>query len=385
MLQREVKMIYLDNSATTRFKPKTVLDTYYIEASNSSNSGRGGHNDCMDVANKIYKAREEIKQYIGADDSYEVVFTSNCTDSLNLALLGYLSGKTGHVITTMLEHNSTIRPLHYLQNEGGISVTYLKPDAHGHITADMVEKAITPDTIFISICHTSNVLGVTQDITQIGKVAKTHGIKMLIDSAQSLGHTTINMCDSDIDMLAGCGHKGLQAMQGIGFLIVKNDITLKPIKYGGTGTDSHSLTQPTIYPEGYECGTLNSPAIISLIPAINWLRSNNKSSKVKLNALSKELTRGLKNIDGIKLYSEYPSIVISFSMYDSPSTEIADMLNYRGIAVRSGLHCAPLTHEHLSTSCNGLVRISLGNNNTIYDIREVIKALESISKELANY
>ena len=385
MLQGEVEMIYLDNSATTRFKPKSVIEAYCSDATHSSNSGRGGHSDCMDLASKIYRAREDIKGYVGAGDSYEVIFTSNCTDSLNLAILGYLRGKKGHVITTMLEHNSTIRPLHHLETSSDISVTYLKPDKNGYITAKMVESAIQPDTLLICICHTSNVTGVTQQISDIGQVANSHNIKLLIDSAQSLGHHPIDMERDNIDMLAGCGHKGLQAMQGIGFLIIKNDIVLSPIKFGGTGTDSHSLVQPTIMPEGYECGTLNSPAIVSLSPAIKWLRINQVKTTANMNKLSKQLISGLKNIKGVKLYSEYPSNVISFSLYDSPSTEIADMLNYRGFAVRSGLHCAPLAHKYLDTTCNGLVRISLGNNNNSRDISSILTAIESISRELEDY
>lgn len=385
MLQREVEMIYLDNAATTRFKPNSVLESYCNDATHSSNSGRGGHSDCMDLASKIYRVREDIKDYVGAGDSYEVIFTSNCTDSLNLAILGYLRDKKGHVITTMLEHNSTIRPLHHLEINNNITVTYLKPDENGYITANMIENVLQSDTLLISICHTSNVTGVTQCISEIGQVAKKHNIKLLIDSAQSLGHHPIDMEGSNIDMLAGCGHKGLQAMQGIGFLVVKNDTILTPIKYGGTGTDSHSLTQPTIVPEGYECGTLNSPAIVSLTPAIKWLRMNEANTTTNLNKLSKQLISGLSNIRGVKLYSKYPSTVISFSLHDSPSTEIADMLNYRGFAVRSGLHCAPLAHKYLETMDNGLVRMSIGNNNNSRDIMAVLVAIESISREIENY
>ncbi len=378
-------MIYFDNAATTRFKPKTVLESFYHECTHSSNSGRGGHNDSMDASSKIYKARTDILDYVGASEDYEVIFTSNCTDSLNLALLGYLSGKKGHVITTMMEHNSTIRPLHHLADVTDITVTYLAPDASGHITGKMVQDAIRTDTILISISHTSNVTGATQPIADIAKVANSHNIKMLIDTAQSLGHCPINMAESGIDMLAGCGHKGLQAMQGIGFLVVKNNIQLTPIKFGGTGTDSHSLKQPTIMPEGFECGTVNGPAIISLSAAIKWLKINEEKTNRKMHNLSMHLFNGLNKIKGIKLYSEFPSYVISFSMFDIPSTEVADMLNYKGFAVRSGLHCAPLAHKHLGTTDNGLVRISIGNNNNDRDIRDLLIALEVISKELSSH
>lgn len=375
-------MIYLDNSATTRYKPKSVIDCYYREATNSANSGRSGHSDAIALMTKIYKAREVIKEYVGANDDYEVIFTSGATEGLNIAIQGYLKGKEGDVITTMLEHNSVIRPLHYISQNQNININYIKPNEIGQVTSDMVREKITSDTKLIVINHTSNVIGVTQDIASIGIVAREYNIPLLIDTAQSLGHTKINMVSDNISILVGCGHKGLQAMQGIGFIVIKKDILLSPIKFGGTGTNSDSLEQPTLYPEGFECGTLNSPAIVSLIPAIEWLNEHQSQLERKEKLLSGELIYGLKQINHVKLYSSYPSSVISFNIDSFSSSEIADILSENNIAVRGGLHCAPLAHKYLNTFDIGTVRASIGFNNSMYDIKKLLEVVENIAKSI---
>lgn len=373
-------MIYFDNSATTRFKPKSVIDCFCAEAIRSSNSGRSGHTDCTNLAAKIYRTREKIKAYVGANDDYEVIFTSGCTEALNLAIFGYLKGKKGNVITTIWEHNSVIRPLNYLEKYGEITVTYLTPDENGKITPQTVENSINNDTLLIVINHTSNVNGHEQEVGEIGKIAHKHNIPYLVDSAQALGHTDINMVAENIDMLACCGHKGLQALQGVGFLVVKRDIPLTPIRYGGTGTNSANLDQPAIMPEGFECGTQNGGGIISICPAIDWLNSHQQKMWQNLKYLSGELIYGLKQINNVTLYSKYPSSVVSFNIADISSTEVADILNQSNIAVRSGLHCAPLAHQYLGTIDRGTVRASLGNNNSIMDVKILLNAVENIAK-----
>lgn len=370
-------MIYFDNSATSRFKPKCVIEEYNRFVLSSSNSGRSGHNDCIRAATKVLFARETIKKWLGANDDYEVIFTSNCTEALNMAILGYVKPNS-HVITTIFEHNSVLRPLRYLEDNFGVKVTYLTPDLTGKISMAELELAITDSTSLIVINHTSNVTGQTQDISEIGKIAQKHNIKLLVDTAQSLGHEVIDMQNMHIDMLASCGHKGIHGMQGTGFLVVKKDITLSHTKFGGTGTDSDILTQPDHMPEGYECGTINTGGILALSKAFDWTYANFATITRHNKYLANEIFSGIKYMPKITCYSDFPSSVIALSVDGYSSNEVAETLNNNNIAVRSGLHCAPKIHQHLGTIEDGLVRISIGYNNTISDCNTLLKVLSKM-------
>lgn len=370
-------MIYFDNSATSKFKPKCVIEEYNRFVLDSCNSGRSGHTDCIRVATKVFHARENIKSHLGAENDYEVIFTSNCTQALNMAILGFVTPNS-HVITTVFEHNSVLRPLKYLEDNFGVKVTYLEGDKNQKINLKDLESAITPDTKLVIINHTSNVTGVTQDIEGIGKITKSHGIKLLIDTAQSLGHTHIDMKNMCIDMLASCGHKGIHGMQGTGILVVKKDIALKHILFGGTGTDSDLLVQPDHMPEGFECGTINTGGILALSKAFDWTYSNLDNLVRHYNYLSSELLYGIKNIKKITCYSTFPSTVISIKVDGYSSSDVAEILNQNNIAVRSGLHCAPKVHQYLGTIDDGLCRISIGYNNTIKDCNILLNTLSKL-------
>lgn len=370
-------MIYFDNSATSRFKPKCVIDEYNRFVLNSCNSGRSGHKDCIKTATKVLLTRENIKSRLGANDDYEVLFTQNCTESLNMAILGYVK-PSSHVITTIYEHNSVLRPLKYLEDNFGVKVTYLMPDLTGKIMPSQIESAICDDTTLVIVNQTSNVTGISQDIGEIGKITKQHNIRLLVDTAQSLGHEQIEMQNFNIDMLASCGHKGIHGMQGIGILVVKKDIALKHIKFGGTGTDSDLLTQPDHYPEGYECGTLNTGGVLSLSKAFDWTYSNFNELNRHYKYLSGEIIYGLKSMRKITCFSDFPSTVISIKVDDYSSSEVAEILNNHNIAVRSGLHCAPKIHEYLGTINDGLCRISIGFNNTLSDCHTLLNVLSKL-------
>ena len=370
-------MIYFDNSATSRFKPKCVIDEYNRFVLASCNSGRSGHKDCIRTATKVLLTRENIKKQLNASDDYEVIFTNNCTEALNMAILGYAQPNT-HIITTIYEHNSILRPLNFLENNFGVKVTYLMPDLTGKISPSQVEQAIKDKTSLVIINQTSNVTGITQDIGEIGKITKKHNIKLLIDTAQSLGHEQIDVTGFDIDMLASCGHKGIHGMQGTGFLLVKKDIVLKHIKFGGTGTDSDLLEQPNHYPEGYECGTINTGGIIALYKAFDWTYSNFMQLNRHYKYLSGEIIYGLKSMPKVTCYSDFPSAVISIQVDGLSSSEVAEVLNNHNIAVRSGLHCAPKIHQYLGTIDDGLCRISIGYNNTLSDCHNLLSVLSKL-------
>lgn len=375
-------MIYFDNAATSRFKPPIVGKTLLEQLNFSANPGRSGHTDSIRLGIAINKARENLKAKFNADDSYEVIYTSNCSEALNLAILGYckiLKDKV-HVISSLNEHNSVLRPLRQLELQGIINTTYLAPNQLGVITPNQVDNAIKIDTKLVVLNHTSNVTGATCDIEEIGKVCKRRGVKLLIDGAQSLGHTPINMIDYNIDMLAGAGHKGIHGVQGVGFLIMRRDIELIPLKFGGTGTASESVDPPTMLPESLECGTLNSPAILAMDSALNWTYDNYNALHRHYRQLASELYYGMRHLQGISLYSSYPSDVVSLNILDYSSSEMADYFNSQNIAVRSGLHCAPFIHKHLGTLERGAVRISIGYNNSMSDINTLLKAIERVTK-----
>lgn len=363
-------MIYLDNSATTRFKPVSVLNTMYYTALNSSNSGRGGHNDSIKAAEKVYEARQTILKLLHAPDSlYEVIFTSNCTEALNIAILGL---KPKHAVVDSFSHNSVLRPLKLIERYGSVFTT-----VNDFNEIDQVESAINANTELIAVNHVSNVCGRKLDIKAISEIAEKHKISLLVDGAQSLGHEEIDMSDGRITFLAGAGHKGLHGVQGIGFLVIKRDVCLEPIKVGGTGTLSSSLEHPTDLPESLECGTLNTIGISALKSGIEWTYTNMRVIKAHNDALSALAHKLLASVSEVKMYSTFPSPIIAFNVSDYPSNEVADYLNGRGIAVRGGLHCAPLAHKALGTLEQGIVRASIGMNNTKSDIIELYKAINA--------
>lgn len=362
-------MIYLDNSATTRFKPVNVLNTMYYTALNSSNSGRGGHNDSIKAAEKVYEARQTILKLLHAPESiYEVIFTSNCTEALNIAILGL---KPKHTVVDSFSHNSVLRPLKLLERHGS-EFTAISDFNETNIT-----PAINAKTSLLAVNHVSNVNGRKLDIKAVSEIADRYNIPLLVDGAQSLGHEEIDMSDGKITFLAGAGHKSLHGIQGVGFLVLKRDVCLEPIKVGGTGTLSSSLDHPTDLPESLECGTLNTIGISALKAAIEWTYTNMRVIKTHNDSLSALGHKLLASIDGVKMYSNFPSPIIAFNVADYPSNEVADYLNSHGIAVRGGLHCAPLAHTALGTLEQGIVRVSIGMNNTKSDIIELYKAIQA--------
>ena len=364
--------IYLDNSATTRYKPKKVVRAVEKELTRSANAGRGGHRESIRTLMKIEECRERVRDITGLS---EVVFTKSCTEALNLAIFGLYKG--GEIITSVYEHNSVLRPIERLKSKGA-SVTYLL-GKNGVIEPDLLKKHITKKTALIVLQEMSNVTGNIQPIESLGSLAMEYGIPFIVDGAQSLGHVKTNY--KGVSCLTASAHKGLYAMQGTGFLAFKKGLDLEPIILGGTGTDGALLTQPKTVPEGYEAGTLGAPGIAGLKEGINFTYSHFEQIAKKTFYLSKTLLDELKKIREVRLYSTFPSGVISFNVGQKSSTEVADFLdaNY-GICTRPGIHCAPLYHRHLGTLNQGAVRVSLGYDNTEKDLEILLKGV----KEFAN-
>ncbi len=378
-------MIYFDNAATSRFKPSVTLDAVMEELASSSNPGRGGHNDSIKSGEKVFEVRKKIKEFFNADDRYEVAFTKNCTEALNLALMGYLSSFFGkvHVITSQLEHNSILRVLFELERRGKVSISFVEYTHNYDISIPAIEKLVRRNTVLVALSHMSNVIGNRIDVKAISNHLVKRRIPLLIDGAQSIGHVAIDLKESPITMLASAGHKGLYGVQGTGFLIFNREsVKPLPITYGGTGTDSQSLFQPEGIPERYESGTVNTAGIVGLGKSVSWVKDNFDAINNKIYKISTYIYNTLYELESIELYTPYPSPVISFNISGLDSVEVANYLNDKDIAVRAGLHCAPLAHKMLGTFESGAVRISVGYSNTLEEAQYLVDAIKDIISEM---
>ncbi len=371
-------MIYLDNSSTTHKKPLSVKKSALKGLSGLSvNPSRSGHKLALKGAFKIYETRELMAKFFGTTPE-NVIFTSGCTIALNLAIRGTVK-RGGHIITTIFEHNSVLRVLDALKLSHGIEVTYLTPNKSGQIPPSDISKAIKKNTYMVIINHTSNVTGTTQNIENIGKVCKKHKLIFLVDGAQSGGHKEIDMQKMNINLLAIAGHKGLYAPQGIGALLI-NGVTVSPLIYGGTGTKSDSLSQPTDYPDGLESGTPNIVGILGLNAGIRFVAKRQKRIERKIEKLTTYVLLELNKIKNVTVYGEKCSGVISIGIKGKDSSYVSSVLDEKyHICTRSGLHCAPLIHKYLGTKSQGLTRISLSYFNHKSELKKLVYAITDIA------
>lgn len=373
-------MIYFDNSATTFFKPKAVIDSVVncIESLNA-NPGRASHGLAIKASEVVYLARCSIASFIGLKNEQRVIFTQNCSHALNLAILGLI--KDGeHVITTCFEHNSVLRPL--FAKSKTVDISIIKPTApRSTICTKQIENAIRKNTSVVIVNHVSNVNGQIQPIEEIGRLCKKHGIPLIVDGAQSVGYLDIDMQAIGISMLAIAPHKGLHAVMGVGALACSEEIELSHIVFGGTGTQSHELSQPTSTPDGYEVGTLPLCAISSISPAISWCLDTKTQNASTISYLTQECIKRLEKIEGVSLYTPKSSTngIIAFNLKSFTSSYVCDYLyQEHEICARCGLHCAPLMHEYLHTKNHGCVRISLGADNNEEEIFRLITAIKKL-------
>lgn len=372
-------MIYFDNSATSKYKPSQCIKAMTKELSDSANGGRSAHDDALRTALKISACRSLLCDYLNAN---EVVFTKNCTEAINIVVFGLLK-QGDHVITTVTEHNAVLRPLFAMEKAKIISLSVINPDNNLKINPNHVAKTIKENTALIALNAVSNVTGVVNDFEKIGKIAVENRIPLLLDAAQALPHLKINMKAQGISYLAGAGHKGLHGPAGTGFLALNRMSDISPLIYGGTGTNSDSVYQPHNLPESLEAGTLNAPGIVGLFESAKWTINNADKINKKISRLSGRLMFALKNMKNVEVYTPVgvDTGVISFNVKNTDSTTVADVLNKKyKIAVRAGLHCAPLIHNHLGTLERGAVRISVGYNNKNADVEKLIDAVREISK-----
>ncbi len=379
-------MIYLDNSATTFVKPKEVIKAVNDSLIHySANPGRSGHIASIKAALKIEEARERVANHFGITSPENVIWTQNCTEALNLAILGSVK-EGGHIVCTENEHNSVLRPLEYLKNTNKITYSVAYQHNSGGITLDDIKKEVTPKTYMIICNHISNVNGDICEIDKIGKFCKEQGYIFLVDGAQSCGHIKINLKTSNIDYLAVAGHKGFYAPQSIGCLVMNDNFRPKPIRFGGTGTNSLELYQPDIFPERLESGTISTPLILGLEAGIEFVENNFSEINEKIDDLTTFLNFELHKI-GIKTYTEPENSfgVLSFNIGDIDSSEVASILSEKyEICTRGGFHCAPLKHKALKTIPQGAIRVSISYFNSFTEIQKLILAVKHLSKSLTN-
>jgi cysteine desulfurase family protein len=376
-------MIYLDNGATTFPKPKVVTDKIMeCYLGYAGNPGRSGHKLAMKMDLEIYETREKICKLINGTEVLNVIFTFNATDSLNLAIKGVLE-EGDHVITTSMEHNSVLRPLNQLRKEGKIELSIVYADDKGYIDPQKIFEALTPNTKMIVTTHMSNVFGTIVDIKAIGDFCKENNILYLVDASQSIGVLDIDVQEMNIDLLAFPGHKALFGPMGTGALYIKEGIIVKPLKEGGTGSYSHSIDQPDLYPDSLESGTPNGVGIIALGKGIDFINEvgleNIRNHEISLKNHFIEL---LKDNEDVILYGtldDRQGAVVSLNVKDMDSSEISYILSDEfDIYTRPGFHCAPLAHKTMGTEELGAIRFSFGYYNTLEEIEKTVEALLNI-------
>lgn len=377
-------MIYLDNAATTHCKPQPVIDAVCAALNGVGNAGRGTHQAALDASKFAYETRCKLSDMFGGYGAENVAFTSNSTEALNTAILG-LFGPGDHVITTALDHNSVLRPLYQL-NKNGMELSILQADSEGCVDYADFEKKLQPNTKAIVCTHGSNLTGNLLDIKRIGDIAKCRGLLFIVDASQTAGVFPINMKDMHIDALCITGHKSLMAPQGIGALLIRDNLEVRPLKVGGSGIHTYDHEHPALMPTRLEAGTLNMHGIAGLHAALQYLdETGMEVIREKEMHLAKMFYEGVRDIPGVKVYGDFTVVerapIVSLNIGDYDSGEVSDILftDY-GIQTRSGGHCAPLMHEALGTVEQGAVRFSFSWFNTEQDVQIAANAIKELAE-----
>ena len=378
-------MIYFDNAATTMRKPDCVVQAVVEAMCSFGNSGRGVHGGAMRASRIIYETRVGLAQLFGAESPDRIVFTANSTQALNMALKGVLNPGE-HVITTALEHNSVLRPLYELEDQG-VELTILPADSLGNICYDDFEKAIGPKTKAIVTTHGSNLTGNLLDISRIGAIAQKHGLLYIVDASQTAGVFDIDVRRMHIDILCFTGHKGLLGPQGTGGIYLREGLEIRPLLSGGSGVQTYLRSHPPQMPTALEAGTLNAHGIAGLGAAVGYLRKTGLSAiREKEQELMWEFYSQVKQIPGIVVYGDFTTqnrcAIVSLNVRNYDSGEVSDALSEQfGIATRPGAHCAPLMHRALGTVEQGAVRFSFSHYNTLEEIKIAVSALQELAME----
>lgn len=368
-------MIYFDNAATTYPKPQQLLRAFteYLYFY-GANPGRSGHEMSLETARQVYKAREAVSALLGGGAPENVIFTQNCTQSLNLALKGALAFGD-HVIISDLEHNSVLRPVYKLWQRKLIDYSVAEAvEGDDDATVENFRRCLRPNTRLIACTHGSNAFGIKLPIERLAGLAHQNGALLLADCAQTAGTEEIDQQKMGIDFLAAPGHKGLYGPTGTGVLLLgENAPLLDTLAEGGTGSNSLEYAQPNFLPDRLESGTVNTAGILALEAGISAVQRRGVTNiQAQELLLAQAIYDGMSEIPEVKLYTERPTAchhlpVISFTLGAEHSELTARRLSEYGVAVRGGFHCAPLAHKKMGTLQTGTVRISLGMYNEPQD------------------
>ena len=378
-------MIYLDNAATTMHKPKEVIDAVVEAMTSLGNAGRGANEASLSAARIIYDAREKLCRFFNGEDPRQIVFTSNSTESLNIAVKGLLE-PGDHVITTMLEHNSVLRPLYEMEKKG-VALTIIKADKRGRFSLEEMEAAIRPETKMIVCTNGSNLTGNYVDIGKVGEMAHRHDVLFMVDASQTAGVFPIDVRNMQVDVLCFTGHKGLLGPQGTGGMYVREGLAIRPPKSGGSGVQTYSKTHPREMPTALEAGTLNGHGIAGLRAGVEYIENTGLDTiRAREQELMWRFYEGVKEIPGVTVYGDFDSrercAIVSLNIGDYDSSEVSDaLLTEYGISTRPGGHCAPLMHEALGTVEQGAVRFSFAHSNTEEEVDIAINAVRELATE----
>lgn len=383
-------MIYLDNAATSFYRPDTVAQAVSDAIMTMGNSSRGTHSLALQGSRIIFQGRQMIADLFGAKSPEQVAFTKNSTEALNIAIKGILKPQD-KVVTTVLEHNSVLRPL-YEMEERGVKLTIIGCETEkrerGKLDYNALEKAITPQVKAVICTHASNLTGNIVDIQRVGKRCKEVGAIFIVDASQTAGIFPIDMERDGVDIVCFTGHKSLMGPQGIGGLCVREGVEIAPLLSGGSGILTYEKKHPRRMPTALEAGTLNGHGIAGLVEGIRYL---NEQGSENLRKSEQELMwkfyEGLCRMPGIKVYGDFQSRerapIVSCNFFDEESGEISDYLAQEyEIYTRFGGHCAPLMHESLGTREQGAVRFSFSHFNTKEQVEETLAAVREIYEQL---
>ena len=381
----EGNMIYLDNAATTMRKPQEVIDAVMLAMGSMGNAGRGVNDASLSASRLIYDTRERLCRMFGGTDPRQVVFTCNSTESLNIAIRGLLN-PGDHVITTMLEHNSVLRPLYDLEAKG-TSLTIIESDKRGRFDIEDMKKAVRLETKMIVCTNGSNLTGNYVELKPIGEFARERRILFVVDASQTAGVFPINVEEMKIDVLCFTGHKGLLGPQGTGGMYVREGVNIRPLKAGGTGVQTYSKSQPVQMPTALEAGTLNGHGIAGLHAALGYIEEHGIGAiRKREQELMRQFYEGVKDIENVTVYGDFDTMdrcaIVTLNIGDYDSSEVSDeLLTGYGISTRSGGHCAPLMHKALGTVEQGAVRFSFSHYNTDEEVDAAVKAVRELAAD----
>lgn len=380
-------MIYLDNAATTLQKPRPVGQAMLDALQTAGNPGRGAHEPTLHAARLVYETRTALAELLGADDPSCIAFTANATQSLNMALCGLLH-PGDHVLTTVCEHNSVLRPLYRLQ-KNGVQLDFVEADARGVLRYEQFEQKLRPNTRAVVISHASNVTGNVADVAFVADFTKKHDLLLVLDAAQTAGIRPLDVKTLGADVLCFTGHKGLLGPQGTGGAYVRPGLRVAPLVVGGSGVHSFAEEHPAQMPTALEAGTLNVPGIAGLGAGVRWiLQQGVQTLQEKETAWAQLFYEQLQEVENLTFYGDFsgnaPRVpIVSLNIGDEDSAWVADALwEDAGICVRAGAHCAPLLHKTLSTAAQGVVRFSFSHANTEEEVLRAAKAVRTLAREV---